>query len=371
MILRLFFSSFIIISSCFVFEVLANTEKPNDKYKDFRLELNEGLNTRELRTRSISIPEEVLGLINEKYADIELNKLGISSAIEFNEGVYALLGGFSSVKKPYTDCNYLIPSKPYENCGTYFMSFVDLNKEYIERVDNRNIPEIGVNSLMERGGLQGYDSYGCYSNYALQSADLDLDGFNEVFFFGGSGEFEHRGEGKNIQSVLRIFSGKNYKNIFTEEISYENFVGRDTYNFYVNSQRAVNYQYISNSYLDQMGVQVQDAIKPSLRRYSKFYFVDVDKNGLLDILVWRKYLKSRKSNDPIQGYEIVDTSYFRYEQDKLGFKKVPVSNDTMKKLLEEFSLTWSQGLPNKNYCEGLGMQGNIPVKIEGRKLTDM
>ncbi|GLS26430.1 hypothetical protein [Marinibactrum halimedae] len=244
------------------------------------------------------------------------------------------MGGFGFVGEKYTNCNYFDSSKPYENCGIDFMLFVDLKNQKVSRINNHDIPEIGVNSLMETGGLQGYDSYGCYINFALQSADVDLDGRSEVFFFGGVGDFEYRGEGKNVQTTLKIYSGSSYKNIFSEEMSYENFVGEDVYSFYLNSQELIEYQYISNSMLDSQGMQVQSKIEPSVRRFAKFYFLDVDKNGLLDILVWRKILTARKRTDSVKGYELAETEYARYEEGFSGFEKIPMGARFYKKFID-------------------------------------
>lgn len=342
----------------------------SDKYLDFFLDLKKGFNTRELRSRTSHIPGKVFTVIAKAYSMENDADLGIFSALEFGDGKYAVLGGFGSLEDKYTNCNYLTLSKPYENCGIDFLIFVDLKSGAVFRADNRGMAEIGENGLMETGGLQGYDTYGCLTNFALQSSDLNLDGKSEVFFFGGSGEFEHRGEGRNLQTILKIYSGTTYQGVFSEELSYENFVGQRTYGVYVANQSVINYQYISNSRLDKNGLPVSSTLEPAIRRYAKLYFLDVDENGLLDILIWRKILSSRKLTDRVRGYELLKYEYVRYEESSAGFRKKPMDQGAIKNLIDSFSLSWEDGFPTESYCEGAGKIGTLPITIDGLELKD-
>lgn len=157
-------------------------------------------------------------------------------------------------------------------------------------------------------------------------------------------------------------------------MAYENYVGHISYKYYLDNNFDVDYQYISNSNLDDYGhVETYSSkIESSIRRYAKFYLIDVDENGLLDILIWRKIIQSRKIEDPIKGYKLIGTEYVRYEEGASGFQTIPMSEGAIKEMIESRSLSWDQGFPYENYCDTAGgATGTIPMVIDGKKLADM
>lgn len=341
----------------------------NEKYNNFKLELLLGLNTRELNQAKVKVPSELFDILNDAYSDAKLEAFlsngHLYSAIKYENQYYALIGEFPVGPRKYTNCNYFDKSKPSANCSREFLLFVDVDGGSVRRIDTRNVNGLRGLGFIFTGGIEDFDTYGCGLNYALQAGDINLDSMPEVFLFDGVGQLFRGSQGRLVKTNINIYDGKRKKLIFSNELSYENFVGEEELPYY----NAKGYQYISTVEIDGDGAVVASTVNAAERRYSKLYFLDVDENGLLDILVWRKVLSSRLKTDPVKGYQLTNSVLTRYEETAEGFKEKSDSKTSVEKLLYENNLSWDDGFPNENYCYKYSAN-KIPLQVEGKLLRD-
>lgn len=210
--------------------------------------------------------------------------------------------------------------------------------------------------------------YGCYETTSTHLADIDLDTFPELFVFWGEGvvDFGRTGESFYIdaKTYLSIFSAKRENSkLLTLELS--NIISLASYQdgrYYSSSKLAGEYD-VSLERRSR-----PDDMPPAKRSYSKVYFIDINQNDKLDVLLWRRHYESRLRTDPITGYRFMRDEFELYEEGDDGFKKQQITLDKGKDLLEKYKLNWRQGFPEKNLC--LNSKSDDPLILHTEKIEE-
>lgn len=172
----------------------------------------------------------------------------------------------------------------------------------------------------------------CLIERNLFVADLNLDGYSELFSFEGwDTGFAPRTEGEISYVSLHVNDGRSGKEIFSEVLKAVDDFSDDNY---------ITYK--------------ADIAKPYFN-LTKLYFVDIDENDLLDILVWKRtyHPKSKKEDDTYDSasWHFTNELFIRFEESPEGFKEVSVTTEQAKKMLNERGLTWRKGFPNQSACK--------------------
>lgn len=342
----------IMIFLLLVYSVAATSADNNGKYDGFKLTLKEGVGEYDIRVLGKKVPLTIGNVFNHVYGvPGELGAKGTTSYIEYENNKYAIVGVYRSkdeiLREKINQCNpELIGKKLKPECDEYILGIINTGNNTIRRFNTHKfpMPEITQDKgFLYTGWKESYRAYGCHSANPFKIADLNLDNFPELFFIGGIGKLGNDEEGKTIQTNLFVFSiNGGIKKIFNHELSYENF-----WSF---ADQKSSYQSSGYGVLDRTGAKDKYKIERGVRRFSKFYFKDFDRNDKLDILVWTREYKSRKKTDQKIGYELEKELFEIYEESVNEFTKSDISVSIAKKYLTENNLSWRLGFPRKNLC---------------------
>lgn len=187
------------------------------------------------------------------------------------------------------------------------------------------------------------DSYGCINSKSVFTADINLDTDYEYFVLEGGGK-----QNSNFiqdKFILSVFDGSSTELIAREEVLFTNLnklteIPKDGF-FRYQVKNRVN----------------QSDSTPAESRYAKFFFSDFDKDGLNNLIVWRKIFISRKVSDGVGdnfAYMNALDTFTLYEESHNGqaWVKEEVSSQVAQEYLRLFNMSWSDGYPNKNLCSG-------------------
>ena len=321
-----------------------------EKYKDFELNLIYGISERDIRVNHVKVPV-VVGEVFGKHYNVpaQLGLDGTRSYIKLQPDIFTIAGQYiardKAIRDNVTKCDLLDNNKQsIQNCGYTVLALIDGENNILTRFNTRKMPEMAMGSLLFTGWKQGYNAYGCYIGNPFSSADLDRDGKPELFFVGGIGAFGNDEGGKTIQTNLFIYNTvKKIKTLFKVELSYESFMIE-------NVGLKSRHQSFTKNYIDKYGQSRSNDIHAGIRRYSKLYFKDFDKDDKLDILLWQREYISRLKSDPVEGYKLKNTIFKRFEETPTGFIEKSIDDKTAEKYMKDHGLTWRKGFPNKNHC---------------------
>jgi hypothetical protein len=338
----------------------------NDKYADFKLEPVYGVSSRTVYKESE--PKSIL----TTYAKIfGIDKsFGKGPYLEYESGKFAVMAAVATRDPNWmnrlTSCDFKGDGteKYLTACGI-LAGLVDTKAKTVTRLNSPTTLELDDNSMIGRGSRDGFPIYGCYVESPFVAADLNLDGVPELFVFGGLGMTGGDAGSTVARTSLYIFNVSLDKplQIFKSEITYEEYETETR----VLTQLGAHspYQSFSTAYLNEDGTigsvlryPFKEPIQ-GIRRYAKLYFKDFNKNGKLDILVWRREYKSRLNTDPIKGYKLSRVTYQLYEESTAGFVEQPIQAPLAEKYLKDNNLTWRKGFPWKNLC--LGKKSDDPL----------
>lgn len=355
---------------CFSSTILATTPEQAkvEKYLNYVLHVNIGLpkdNPYWSKPEQIKTVEDIKNIIADFYG-IDKKYLNmfvrVSGAAELSPGNYFAVvsagapdegGGKRLSACPVKDEQ---PQQRWveakwingETCAADFLAIVDLAHHTVKRLYN---PE-GPNSV----GKDIYQ-YGCYQAFPVSTADLNLNGQPDVFFVGGYGY----GDEANRWSILTVFSSTDFQRLFSTRLNFEAWSVED--------QGDKTYQ---NVVTGLYGKQPLKSPHPAHREFEKLFFKDFNKNGKLDILIWRRAYESRKASDPIKGYEFTGNTYEWYEQagDGKPFVRQSISDELAEKWIKDHELNWKDGFPNENLCQRISHAKGQPFISGVEELHD-
>jgi len=251
--------------------------------------------------------EEVLNKFNRQRNKLGLPEVkgeGIGSGVSGDFGVFGVFKGGKEVLK--LERKNLPIEDRWQTSGYLMGSY---------------IPTFDVGSM-----LSGSVPF-CETKSYLFAADLNLDGYSELFSFEGwYGGYSPGVQGDFDYISLHVNDGVSGKEIFSEVIKEIDSL------FYGEIE---DYSELS-----------KEARSKLYFRLSKLYFEDFDENDRLDILVWKREYR------PLDKYfEYVNEQFYHFEESVDGFKETPVSTEQAKKWLKARKLTWRKGFPDQRACK--------------------
>lgn len=287
-----------------------------------------------------------------KYAGFEFEP--INSAIS---GQYSK-DQFDKFCRDFTNSLYAFYKKdaPVENkCQTKIDDYSVTKYGVIVSYGDRLFKFINNNlTLVDTGSVpEGFyptnhsNQYGCLINYRVFAQDIDLDGLEEIFWFYGN-VYESPKLYKTSEYLTRyeidlhIYSGETLENIISTDFVEENYKSEQ------NKDSPVSYQ--ASAFPDN-NVPYKER-DPSYRHLAKLYVADLDEDGLINVLIWRRDYESRLKTDPVKGFKFVQESFSHWEETKLHqFEKQQINNEQGEKWLLDNGLTWKDGFPKETFCQ--------------------
>lgn len=335
------------------------------KYEGFELVAKDGVQEYELRSGKTKLPIDITTLVNQRFGISNDDGWVNPNTYALNDdGTVVVRGVYSSRNKEIIErisrCDYTnAENLTAADCGKYMLLVADPRSGDVVRLDTHGMPEFSVyDAFNSEVWKYDFDAYGCHIANPIKMADIDLDGLSEIFYVGGFGIMQlDKNESeviKTFKTTLAIFNPeKSSSNVFRHELSYENFFDRSA-SEYLNKKSS--YQVFTPYILEPSGHIVADdyfgkaPIKPAIRRYSKLFFKDFNKNDKLDILIWQREYISRLKSDPVKGFKLNKVVFQFFEEDDSGFVEKSISDETATQYLAEHDLTWRSGYPNTNLC---------------------
>jgi hypothetical protein len=335
------------------------------KYGGFELKVKDGVHEYEVRSGKVKLPVDISTLVNRIFGInnddgwINSGTFGLAQ-----DGAVVVHGTYSSrnkeIKKQVSRCDYEdIRKEPVAGCNEHMLLVVHPDSGKVVRLNTKNMAEFGTfDALHSDVWKYKYNAYGCNVANPIRTVDLDLDGNDEVIFIGGFGVMQLD---KNDNDLMKTFATSLIIfdpdtpsiRLFEHELSYENFYDNNEYEFH---EKMTNYQTSSPYRLSSKGKMVwsesydREAPSPGIRRFSKLYFKDFDKNDKLDILVWQREYISRLKSDPLKGLKLNKVTFKLYEESEQGFVEKNIAQEVAEQYMDEYGLTWRDGYPDTNYC---------------------
>jgi hypothetical protein len=339
-----------------------SVESVSDKYNNFALHLNVGLPTDNpdwVSTEQLEILRKLKAEIARFYGTQD-DFVTIAGAVETSPDKYFVVATAGALNPKIRKYISLCPAPDQlavsnrssakwlegKTCNGNMLVVVDLISHTVRRIYNPK----GPNSVSK-----DVYQYGCYQAFPLSDDDLDLDGTKDIFFVGGYGY----GDEPNRWSILTIFSGNGYARLFSTRLNFEAWgdTGNNVY---------------QNVVTEMYGKSRVSTPHPAHREFEKLFFRDFNKNGKLDILVWTRAYESRKTQDVVKGYELIDSSFKWYEQSDVGsaFVLHDISAQLAESWLQKYQLRWEDGFPSENLCERISHAKDQPFIDDVKSLHD-
>ncbi|MEJ2046267.1 MAG: hypothetical protein P8X74_21405 [Reinekea sp.] len=199
-----------------------------------------------------------------------------------------------------------------------------------------------------------FPTLGCLGNTLLRYGDLENDGESELVLF--------------LDNELVVFSPSLGKVVFSETYDASNWVSADTtvsaYEEMGSRHEGVKYYSISS---ESYWAETNDW--PGSRTYSKIFQGDMDSDGQMEILVWRKLYLSNTLTESA-GFKLSQSAWQRFEKDPETGEYLPQisTEDDIKTWLLENDLTWSKGYPSLSECAG--EEGKLIPEMHDPLLND-
>lgn len=231
-------------------------------------------------------------------------------------------------------------SRKHENqkCTGYFVGIFDIEKGTVTRIKD-SLYNSKTQSWQKRDIINIRDGivttnkeiyYGCYPNYPINTADINLDGMNEIMLISSTGHDD--------RFIAQTSGALSTEPEHAEATLYVSFVSATAPDPYL-----LDTELVYNKY-DYQKFQGK-------RRYAKLFFGDFDEDEKLDILVWRRYFDVVPKEE---GYGSVNKmsqeAFAHYEEASPSYEKQPISNEEGHALLKEHNWGWFDGFPSKNLC---------------------
>ena len=265
---------------------------------------------------------------------------------------------------PMTFTNFGAGSVYYALYDDLLIRKFDIAKdEFIAQWRLNNYPDLVIEHEAKEHGIDlvyqyiGSPGVGCLMKYPLRHADVDHDGQRELLLL-FSGDTQS-------QANMVIFSPEKGKVIFASVLSADLAMDSSPQtldDYYHTSGMTAEYQY---SYDE--GGQVP-MLSRGYRTFGKLFFGDINDDGVQDIILWRKYFESLKTDDPKRGFVKQNELWVHYAMQQGEYKKQPTRASTIRAWLAAKQLTWQQGFPNRSECPE--EEGQVIPEFHDRLLND-
>lgn len=225
------------------------------------------------------------------------------------------------------------------------------NQEFVEQqlsnfYDNSSIGQFYL-PLDEQQLL----SHGCLARYPLRYGDIDEDNQKELILW--------------LADTLAIFSPVTNKLIFAALIARTDMMSAEetTENLKVNNEESPQF-----ASLFHYNLPYTSGIEPAMRAYAKVYSDDFNANGKHDLLVWRKFYRSKARSDSAAGFDKISDTYVHYTLVDSEYKLQSTDQATIQNWLADKNLTWQKGFPTISECAG--QEGQLIPEMHDPLLND-
>ncbi|MDQ2075472.1 hypothetical protein [Marinimicrobium sp. ABcell2] len=192
---------------------------------------------------------------------------------------------------------------------------------------------------------------GCMQQTPLRYGDFTGDGKSELVVFLSD----------EVSTDIRVFSLDKQKVIFSSKLNFSDSEHRDDIpEYYLHD---APFQYLSWRHINS-----DIAAFPATKAYAKLYVDDFSNNNQQDLLVWRKVYQSRRLDDDIAGFELLEETLLHYSLVDGEYQPQEADAATIKGWLAANELTWQKGYPSKSECEG--EEGELIPEMHDPLLND-
>jgi len=263
-----------------------------------------------------------------------INTSSIQAYIDLGDSVYSLSSKLDLIQTKSTDRvvqgNWPLTRWPHLNIPAEYLQ----TKKYFT-------PK---SEVVGDASYNQWGSIGCLSNVPLRYGNVLSTTESDIVL--------------TLNAQIFIFSPTYKRVVFEEYFDHSDWLYGDDANevragIRVDSQD----QYISGLYTGL------PAARTGYRGYSKLFIDDYDKDGNIDILVWRKIYRSNNKSNTVKGFTLIRNEWQHFERDLVAQAALPagVTGDvlpqptdaaTIQTWLSENQLTWSKGYPDLSECTG-------------------
>ena len=195
------------------------------------------------------------------------------------------------------------------------------------------------------------DTLGCMEKNPLRYGDVDSDGVKELAVI--------------LSNSFVLFSTTLHKTIFAVMWDVPDWLSREKT---VNEVYEVTNKPDYPQYASAMMYSTNNGISNAYRGYAKLYFGDFNRDGVFDIVVWRKLYESRLQNDPVSGFLFKGNTFVHYSLIDGSYKKQKTKPEDVTGWLNMAQLTWQKGYPSKSECPG--QEGQLIPEMHDPLLND-